>query len=232
MSRSKKDRGTRVGRAPCAGASSGRKKRRKEAFSAGARQRQYANAPMPRPTQEVAKSRWAAWLKSKRPVLRFLGLLGLLVGAFYTLYVPFTQSAAFRSYLALVAKACGPVLRVLDQDVTVEGPSILSPHFSFEVITGCDGLEMIALFVAAVVALPVPLRSKLLCVLVGTVILMVINLLRIVSLFCVGVYFPDAVDVIHLDAWPGLLMVLLIFSWLFWAHSAMRRGGSSERVSV
>ncbi|MGB2986021.1 MAG: archaeosortase/exosortase family protein [Phycisphaerae bacterium] len=168
---------------------------------------------------------WVAWLESKWPVVRFVLVFGLLIGAFYAVYAPSTKGAVFTSYLALITEVCGAILRLLGQGVTVTGPMIVSPRFSIEVVTGCDGIEATALFAAAVLASPVSLRSRLLFLLAGTAVLMVVNLLRIVSLFCVGVYFPNAMDVMHFDAWPGVLIVLVLLCWLIWARWAARRGG-------
>lgn len=170
------------------------------------------------------------WLKSKWPVVRFLGVLGLFVALFYALYVPFTQGEWFNSYLAVIADLCGPILRVLGQDVTVSGRSIFSSRFSVEVSMGCDGLEMTALFVAATLALPVPVRTRLVYALVGTAVLMVVNVLRIVTLFFVGAYFPKALDMLHFEAWPAVLTILVLLSWLIWARWALQRGDPQTNV--
>ena len=232
MGRSSKDRKKPVGQASLREPPSSRPGRRKGASSAAKRRTGDAHAPIPRHTEEATRGGWAAWIKSRWPVVRFLVVLSALIGAFYAVYSPFTGTALFSSYLSLLAEACAPILRLLGHDVTVSGTSIHGPRFSTEIVMGCDGIEMIALFVAAVLASPVGLRSRLLCIVVGTVILMMINLVRIVSLFCIGVYFPNALDVIHLDVWPGVLIVLVLLSWLLWARWAARKKDLHFDVAV
>lgn len=151
---------------------------------------------------------------------------------FYVGYLPLTQTDAYQSYLALIASASGAGLGVLGYDITVAAQSVLSPAYSIQIVKGCDGFEATALFVAGVLAVPVGLRSRLLCMLVGTVVLTAINLLRIVTLFCVGVYFPHLSDTLHWDVWPGFWIVATLSCWLIWAHWAVRREDLPANVPV
>lgn len=181
---------------------------------------------------EAAKKTLAAGLRSKWPVVRFVGVVGLLIGVFYLVFLPFTQSDLFQRYLAIIAQVTGLVLDGLGQDVTVAGQSVFSSRFAVEISLGCDGLEVTGLFAAAVLASPVSLRSRLLFLLAGTGVLWVINVLRVVTLFLIGAYFPGALDVMHLDAWPGVLIVLVFVCWLFWARWAARKEGFFADASL
>lgn len=169
-------------------------------------------------------SRWQA--------IRFLGLLGLLIGVFYVFFPWFTQTGVFQRYLALIAESTGAILTHLGQSVNVSGRSVSSARYSLVVVLGCDGIEVTAMFAAAVLASPVSLRSRLLFMCGGTVVLVCINVLRIVSLFLVGVYFPRAMDTMHWDAWPAVLIVLVLLCWLIWAWWATQREGLLEDVAV
>lgn len=163
------------------------------------------------------------WLSSKGPVIRFVVLFALLMGAFYAVYLPFSdEEGLFGDYLAFIAKGTGIVLSLVGQDITVEGTTLDAPRFGVEIVRGCDGVEATALFASAVLASPVALRARLVFMLVGTAALVVINIFRNVTIFLVGVYFPKAVDRIHFEVWPGVLIVLVLVSWLIWARWAMR----------
>ncbi len=184
------------------------------------------------PQHKVRKATKVSRLKAEWPVVRFLGLLGVQIVAFYLLLPVFTQTGVYQGYLALIADVSGGVLRVIEDNVTVVDRSVSSPGFWMEISGGCGAVEAMGLLAAAVFALPVALRSKLLCVLVGVVVLMAVNLLRIVTLFCVGVHYPGAVDVLHFDAWPATVLVLVLFCWLIWAHRTVRRRESVAGVSA
>jgi exosortase/archaeosortase family protein len=175
---------------------------------------------------------WAGWLQSKRRAVRFVIGFALILGVFYAAYLPLSQTATYDSFLCWVAEVCGAALRVLGQDARevcgaalrvlgqdarVSGKTISSPAFAVAIIPACVGMEMTALFVAGVVAAPVSWRSRMTFALLGVLALFAVNLARIVSLFCLGVYFPAAFEVVHVDFWPDVLIVVVLFYWLLWA---------------
>ncbi len=85
---------------------------------------------------------------------------------------------------------------------------------------------------SGVLALPVSLLSRVCFAFVGTLVLLAVNMIRIVSLFWVGVHFPKAMDTMHLDAWPAFLVVAVLICWLTWAHRTVRREELLADVSV
>lgn len=243
MSRSKKDRRKRAGRGPSRGLPPGHSGRRGKTvrdrnggqcppYAGGPRGRSRGRPISAERIRRAAREFLSDAVYSKWPVIRFLGLLGMLIGVFYVFFPWFTQTGVFQRYLALIAESTGTILTYLGHSVDVSGRSVSSARFSLEVVLGCDGIEATALFAAAVLASPVSLRSRLLFMFGGTVVLLCINVLRIVTLFLVGVYFPRAMDTMHWDAWPAVLIVLVLLSWLIWARWAVRREGLFADVAV
>ena len=84
-------------------------------------------------------------------------------------------------------------------------------------------MEPSALFVAAVLASPVALRSRIVAAAVGTIFLMLVNFLRIVSLFLTAVHWRRAFDIMHLDVWQTLFIILALLLWALWAARATRK---------
>ena len=70
--------------------------------------------------EKAASNTQGAWPRSKGPVLRFVGVAGLLIGMFYAAYVPVSQTPAYGSYLVLWADIGSATLRLLGEDDTVE----------------------------------------------------------------------------------------------------------------
>lgn len=120
------------------------------------------------------------------------------------------------------------MLRVFGEDVTVYGQTVSSSRFGLQVVGGCDGIEAIALFTSAVLASPVSWRRRLPFILAGTAVLFVVNLLRIVSLYFAGVHFPQAMDRMHWELWPGLFIVGILGCWVVWARWAWRPGEAAN----
>lgn len=173
-----------------------------------------------------------SWYGSKRPILRFVCFFVLFLGLFYLAYVPIVKTGVYQAYLGLNAEATGAVLRILGHGASVNGASVASPRFGFNIVSGCDAMEMLAIFAGAVLASPVLIRVKISFVLLGSVVLLTVNLVRLVTLFLIGVYFPAAVDAMHWDVWPGLLILAVLLCWWAWARWAMRYRGSARHVAT
>ena len=92
-----------------------------------------------------------------------------------------------------------------------------------EVVRGCDAMEPVALFVSAVLASPVSWGARAMAAIVGTAVLLTINLIRIISLFLCAVHWRSAFDIMHLDVWQALFIFLAIFLWALWAAWAVKR---------
>jgi exosortase H (IPTLxxWG-CTERM-specific) len=162
-------------------------------------------------------------LVAHRRDLRFLLLFGFFVVLYYAVTLTsFAEEVAFPWYLRVNAQASATILSTLGQQVTLDGHTLHRGGFAIEVRRGCDAVDPSALFVAAVLASPVPWLSRLCAAVGGTIALMLLNLVRIVSLFLIGVYFPSAFDVMHLDVWQAIFIFLAILLWALWASRAAR----------
>lgn len=141
---------------------------------------------------------------------------------FYTfvIFTPFYKKDLFLSCLPFNARVSGAILSLLGQDITVAGTSVSSPAFSICVDSGCDGIEPIALFVCAVLAFPAVFLRKIPGIIAGTLLLAILNFVRVVSLFLVGVYFPKAFLFMHLDVWQAMFILLAIVFWILWLRWA------------
>ena len=177
----------------------------------------------------------SAWLPGRRPVLRFVLLFALFLAGFNAFfYLYFIETDLFTSYLSLNAKASAACITVLGGEVRISGASIVSSGtVPLEIKRGCDALQASAFFVIGVLASPlrVPLRSRLIPVIVGTLFLLAMNLVRIISLYYTSLYYPKAFELMHIDVWQALFIFLPLFLWVMWARSALRSGAMSGNAS-
>ena len=179
------------------------------------------------------RGRFRSWLHANRSDLRFLLIFGLCLGAYFlSTLTPPVKHGFFPAYLRLNARASGAILRVLGQDVSVRDQSIVSADGpAIDIERGCDAVEPSALFVSAVLASPVPFASRLFAAVAGSFALMLLNLVRVVSLFLVRVYHPDAFETMHLDVWQALFIILAILLWAMWASRMARRRAVQTHAS-
>lgn len=163
------------------------------------------------------------WYSGKKPVFQFVGLFAVLMGVFYALtFIPFINKRALPALQEANAAVSTRILNWFDEGATQLDTSISSPRYSINIAHGCDAIEPAALFVAAVLAFPSSLAAKLPALLAGTMLLLLINLVRIVSLFYAGIYWNSAFETLHHDVWQPAFIVLSLFFWVSWALWATR----------
>ena len=132
----------------------------------------------------------------RRHVLMFLCIFAILLALFYAFiaFSTFYNKRFVSSHHHWIAQVSGGLLAVLGQDNTVAGASISSPRFSVDIIRGCDAIEPIALYVCAILAFPLPFSKRLFGIIVGAVILVILNFIRIVSLVLIKIFIPILVN--------------------------------------
>lgn len=169
----------------------------------------------------------------KRPILRFVILVGVLLAVYYVCTTTsFFQKKVFPAYLRFNAVLAARVLDVVGQETVANGDEIVSPRFSVQIRRGCDALEPTALFVAGVLAFPVSWRARILGAAGGALLLAVLNCIRILTLFLTGVYWRSAFDVMHADFWQSLFIVFTIALWTLWAFWATRPPGRPAHATA
>ncbi len=166
----------------------------------------------------------------KRAAIRFVVVFVVLIALFYVPYSLVSQTDAYAStYLSVIARSSSEVLNLLGQETTSSGPFLESRDLSFRIDPGCDGTEGFALFGSAVLAAPVALGSRLVFLVIGSIVLFVVNTLRIVTLFMIGVFYPSTFKAMHMDLWPGFIIVTVLICWLTWARWIVRRQFATAR---
>jgi exosortase/archaeosortase family protein len=116
-----------------------------------------------------------------------------------------------------LARIVGTILTTLGHRAVVVGNNIRSSSFGISVVTACTGLFSIGLFVAAVFVFPTRWISRLIGVGIGAVGISAMNVVRLVSLYYIGVHWPGFVDQAHQLIWQSLLIVFCVVLWLLWA---------------
>jgi len=121
------------------------------------------------------------------------------------------------------AKISSFLLNIFGMGTTAVGDTVSSNKFSVDIESGCDGIEAIAIFTGAVAAYPKPAKFKYKGILVGILFLLLMNIVRIVTLFFTGVHFPKLFDMMHVEVWQVIFIILAIVCWLVWIQSVIRK---------
>jgi exosortase H (IPTLxxWG-CTERM-specific) len=162
-----------------------------------------------------------------RPVALFLATFVVLVGGYYALILQPWCDRSLYGYLAANARAANTVLRWLAQDTHVSGVTVRSSRYAISIRRGCDGIEPAWLFCAAVIAFPAPWKRKVAILPAGVALILGLNLVRIVSLYFIGLEMPAFFPTAHLEIWPAVFMVAALILWGAWVGTT--KGNSSVR---
>lgn len=121
-------------------------------------------------------------------------------------------------------------VRLLGYEATRNGPfvqysgadSVHASNFAVEVIPGCTGQFTMMILAAMILAFPGRWRTKLLGLLSGILLIFVLNLIRLVTLFLIGSYYPQLFDEAHLFVWQIVTICVALIFWYAWARRALR----------
>lgn len=153
----------------------------------------------------------------KNPVPFFIGLVALQIILFYVLYRnPWVEQTIFTPLVNFYATVSGKFLALIGYPNEVFGDLISSSQFSVSIKKGCDAGEPMAIFIAGIVAFPALIRKKFIGLGIGLFILFLLNVIRIASLYIVGIHYPDFFESMHLAIWQVAFIFVAILLWFLW----------------
>ncbi len=153
----------------------------------------------------------------KNPVPFFIGLVALQIILFYVIYrVPWMEQHIFTPLVNFYAVVSGGFLSLIGFANDVSGDLISSSQFSVSIKKGCDAAEPMAIFIAGIVAFPALIRKKFIGLGIGLFILFLLNIVRIATLFIVGIHYPDLFESMHLAVWQVVFIFVAIVLWFLW----------------
>lgn len=167
----------------------------------------------------------------KRFFILFLLIQLVLFGAELT---PAGQAWVVQPFTGFLADASGIIISLLGREIHTSGVIIhdVATPFSVLIAAGCNGIEATILLIAAVLAFPASLKNKLIGLLVGIVAIQALNLVRVVSLFFIGLWNETAFEWAHLYVWQGLIMLDAILVFLLWVRTLPARETDRETIAI
>ncbi len=155
----------------------------------------------------------------QKPEARFLILFLTILGVSFTV-VALRQVNDFfvTPYTAVIAQMSGFILHIFGEKATVTGCVVSSPRFAVTIYNGCNGLITSLILVSGVLAFPARISAKLIGVIGGLLAIQLINLVRIVSLFYIGIFMPQHFSDAHIFVWQSLVILAGISLWIVWAQ--------------
>lgn len=100
---------------------------------------------------------------------------------------------------------------LLPGEVFVEGMSIRHKGVTMIVARGCDGVETLVILLSALLTYAMPWRNKVRALFAGTVFILALNYLRLVSMFFVVLWRPGWFYIAHDVVWQGGMILAAVF---------------------
>lgn len=173
-------------------------------------------------------------IKEFKPTILFLAkFIGIFVVAnlLYGLYVtayspkpdPITSWVSYHTAFAL--QGCGWQAVTQDSETRPTTQLIFEERSVLSIYEGCNGVNMMIIFVAFLIAFGPIGRTLWWFIPVGLVILHGMNLARIALLFWVSLYMPDVMYFTHKYFFTAILYVVIFVLWIWWVKkfSAVKR---------
>lgn len=165
-------------------------------------------------------------LQDRRAILLPLaGYVGV-IAVFYLLWAsPWFQGHIVPRLTSLNAYLANFFLRLIGQNTQVVASVISEGSYSVNVKSGCDGLEAMIICLAGIMVYPSSWKLKWPGIILGLIFLFSLNLFRIITLYLTQRYWPAAFDIMHLDVWQVVFIILAILAvviWINWAHKKMK----------
>ena len=163
---------------------------------------------------------------------RFLILFILIQGVLFGLELtPPAQQWLIQPFTSLLAVLSSGIIELLGRDVLSVGVVIWdrATGFGVEIAAGCNGVEAMILLLAAILAFPgATWRYRLSGLAIGFVAIQGLNLVRIVSLFYLGLWNETAFEWAHLYVWQALIMLDALVVFLVWVRRMPRSGQPAD----
>jgi exosortase H (IPTLxxWG-CTERM-specific) len=160
---------------------------------------------------------------------RFLIVFAVLLIAFYAIItIGWVDTHAVLPFTAALARVSGAALNLVHEPVHVNGTVIAGSRFAVDIRGGCNGLEAVVFVCAAMLAFHAPLRKRIIGSLAAAVILEALNVIRIASLYLLGVYHRSVFETFHLAVWQTLMFGAAVFLFLIWTSRVTPRDAPSS----
>ncbi|MEO8505954.1 MAG: exosortase H [Acidobacteriota bacterium] len=173
-------------------------------------------------TAQESPSGWRQY----RQEIAFLAIFLLVLGGGFTvLSINWVNDHLVEPFTGAIATASAGVLNLLGQGIIQTGTVLTGSRFAVNIRNGCNGVEALIIFVAAVLAFPATWRSRFIGLALGTIAIQIINLIRVVALFLTGAYVPKLFESSHTVIWQSIVILCAVLLWIYWANRYAVRPG-------
>lgn len=178
--------------------------------------------------KESLSNFWKNQSPAVRPMVVFLG--SMLV--FYMIYLSEFFITNLDPIITGAQANIGSFLtNIFGKSTTAAGSVVSGKDFSMDISGGCDGIEVMAILIAGILAFPASWSARLKGILAGGALLAVLNLLRFPALYFAGASGSmELFDFLHIQGGFIIFVTITIVIWLYWASWSMKSANGELRM--
>jgi exosortase family protein XrtF len=149
----------------------------------------------------------------------------ILLSFFYNVYL---QSSLGGKYYPdfitnLVAKQSSSLIssfgfnaEVMPHPTEISMKLFIDKQFLGRIVEGCNAVSIIILFIAFIIPFTQKFKKTLLFILVGSVLIYVVNIIRIAILAIALYKYPEHQDMLHQIVFPAIIYGMVFLLWMLW----------------
>lgn len=154
-------------------------------------------------------------------------LVYAVLSIMYKFYLDYSEgSKYYPDYITnLTARQSQSLLETIGYSTVIEEhpdePSmklIINNKYVARVIEGCNSISVIILFISFIIAFSGRWKSTIIYLLVGSVLIYVVNLIRIVILSIGLFHYPWRREILHSIIFPLIIYGMVFLLWMFWVN--------------
>jgi exosortase/archaeosortase family protein len=84
----------------------------------------------------------------------------------------------------------------------------------FGIADGCNGIDLMFIYISVIVLVPYSIRRKITFSLIGIIVIIMANIIRVCALYFIYIYQKSAFDFSHHYFFTLLMYVLIFYGWL------------------
>ena len=163
-----------------------------------------------------------------KPFLLFLGtffLTYIVLTFLYQQYLNGFEENKIDSITRMVSKNTQQVLQLFTDNSSIEESAdrpymklFYEQKYVARIVEGCNAISVIILFISFVVAFSGKLQATLLFIFGGSLLIYVLNVVRIAALSALIFYFPKQEPFLHGVLFPLYIYGVVFILWLIWVR--------------
>ena len=159
-------------------------------------------------------------------LVKFFATYFILFGA-YSFYLNKTQQKTdvyvCSPITGTVADHVYQVSKMLGYDAEIEQHSeelsikfMLNDNYVSRIVEGCTSVSVIILFLSFIIAFSGSIRSTVMFGIFGSMLIYVVNILRIIAISILYYKLPEYQEILHDLVFPGIIYGLTFILWITW----------------